>query len=172
MTMTTSLSPMSEASYERYLAVAIPAYANDNVESGRWDKTDALERSRAAHEKLLPDGIDTDKNYLFDIRHNQEDQVVGYIWVCVDDTYHAKTAFIFDLEIFEEYRRKGFARSALLNVEDFLKEMDVVSLGLHVFHYNDAARTLYSELGYDTVSMNMQKALSKERPGKGLDRDD
>ncbi len=159
---------MSEESFNAYLERAIPSYAKDNIESGRWEETDAILRSRMAHEELLPRGVITPGNHLFEIRDINEDITVGHAWVSIDDTENIKTAFIYDIEIEEKYRRKGYATSALSNIEDFVSTMGVSSLGLHVFHFNEAAKSLYARYGFNIVSQNMQKQLSQKAPDKSL----
>ena len=43
--MDISLKPMNEDSFSEYLNQVIPAYANENIQSGRWDELGALNRS-------------------------------------------------------------------------------------------------------------------------------
>ncbi len=69
--MQVSLLPMNEEAFSDYLQIAIQAYARDNVDSGRWDESDALERSIKEHEALLPEGVETKDNYLFNVVDNE-----------------------------------------------------------------------------------------------------
>jgi hypothetical protein len=65
------LVPMSPEAYAQYLVAAVAGYAHQNITSGRWPAEGALERSGAEHEKLLPQGLATPDNYLFEI-HDAE----------------------------------------------------------------------------------------------------
>ena len=157
--MQVSLIAMNEEAFSDYLKMAIPAYAQDNVEAGRWDESEALERSEKAHESLLPDGVETGDNYLFRIIENESSNNIGHIWVKVEDNIHTKSAFIYDIEICETSRRKGYAKSALGSIEKIVADLGATSLGLHVFAKNSAAIALYNSIGYQTVGHNMQKPI-------------
>jgi ribosomal protein S18 acetylase RimI-like enzyme len=156
--MPVSLIAMNEETFSNYLAVAIPAYAQDNVDAGRWGQADALERSEKAHDALLPDGIETRDNYLFNIIDNESSNV-GQIWVKIEDNIRTKSAFIYDIEICESSRRKGYAKSALGCIEEIVADLGATNLGLHVFAGNSAAIALYNSIGYQTVGHNMQKPI-------------
>ena len=154
------LRKMTQKSFEEYLEKAIPAYAFNNIESGRWPEEGALERSRADHESLLPDGINTKNNYLFEVISRNEDCIVGFLWLAIDDKFGSKSAFIYDIAIYEGYRRLGYARQALKDLESFVKDLGIYKIGLHVFHQNKSAQSLYDSMGYSVVSSNMAKSIA------------
>lgn len=52
--MPSSLHRMNESDFTNFLQNAIPAYARENVESGRWPEAGAIERSHADYRKVLP----------------------------------------------------------------------------------------------------------------------
>lgn len=159
--MKVSLKAMSEMEFSDYLKGAIPAYAKENTESGRWEETDALERSKKEYELLLPQGRDTKDNYLFNVIENTSNNKVGYIWVKFEVNIRTKSAFIYDIEIFESHRRKGYAKSGLSCIEKVVTDMGATNLGLHVFNHNSAAIALYNSIGYRKISCNMQKVLNE-----------
>ena len=159
--MQVSLKPMSSASFSEYLKWVIPAYANDNVASGRWDLSDALERSKMDYARLLPKGLNSPDDHLFNIIENVSHKNVGYIWFKIETHYGATSAFIYDVGVFESYRRKGYAKSALRCIETVASDLGATSLGLHVFSHNSAAQSLYSSMGFHVVSHNMKKRLVK-----------
>ena len=64
----TILQPMSDEVFAEYLEGAIASYAKSNVDSGNWPADEALEYSRADHDKLLPQGAQTPDHYLFEIK--------------------------------------------------------------------------------------------------------
>ncbi|WP_261817507.1 GNAT family N-acetyltransferase [Vibrio gallicus] len=166
--MKVSLKAMTADSFLDYLELAIPCYANANVESGRWDESGALDRSRLAYEKLLPQGPKTAGNYLFHIVDNSNELELGYVWVEVETA--TKSAFIYDIAIYEQHRRNGYAKLALSCVEAFVTTCGAVCLGLHVFNYNVAAQRLYLSVGYKVtvqntetlVGHNMMKVLDED----------
>ena len=158
--MKVSLKAMNEESFSDYRKQAIPAYAKDNVESGRWEKSEALERSEQDFDRLLPEGLGSKSNYLFNVIENESGKNVGHIWVKVEDNIRTKSAFIYDIEIYEHYRRKGYAKSGLRCIEKVVADLGATTLGLHVFNYNSAAMALYNSIGYQVVSHNMSKVIS------------
>ncbi|WP_185233433.1 GNAT family N-acetyltransferase [Teredinibacter franksiae] len=158
--MQSKLKNMTDSVFSEYLKTAIPNYAHDNIESGRWAEKGAIERSSKDHKRLLPQGTKTDNNYLFEIISKNRDCSVGILWVAVEENYGIKTAFIYDIEVKKAYRRKGYARSALIELERFANDLNIHNIGLHVFRQNRSAQALYNSLGYNVVSTNMVKSIA------------
>ncbi|WP_216638423.1 GNAT family N-acetyltransferase [Endozoicomonas arenosclerae] len=150
---------MNEAEFSDYLETAIPAYAKSNVDSGRWHESEALDRSRKTYNDLLPVGKETENNYFYHVIEDVNQQKVGQIWVKIIDNIHTRSAFIYDIKIDELYQRKGYAKSALNTLESIVASFGASSLGLHVFSQNSAAIRLYNSVGFQTVSLNMQKNI-------------
>jgi diamine N-acetyltransferase len=63
--------------------------------------------------------------------------------------YHGREAFIDELYVEPEHRRKGFGREALQFVAERAREMGVHAMHLEVDHGNDAALELYRRAGYE-----------------------
>ncbi len=154
-----NLEPMTIMEFEAFLERDIRNFAEANVQGGYWDNTGALERSRREHKRLLSDGLATRNHYFYTIR-NEEGAVVGMIWMTVDLSSQQKPfGFVYNLEIDEPYRRKGYATQAMSELEKVAKGFGLKQLQLHVFAHNQAARALYGKLGYALSSMNMLKEL-------------
>jgi len=134
-------------------------------------------QSRSACEKqidaLLPDGEKTKKHYLYAIEINDScpdkqaaDSVdissdyagiyadndagitVGYLWFFAVEKEGRDIAFLMDIFVRSEYRRKGIARNALGLAEKFLAERGYDTIRLHVEDSNSAAKNLYAGSGY------------------------
>lgn len=153
------LVPMSKPFFAPYIEELVFQYARENVESGRWQKAGSLTRSRRDIERLLPRGLDTDNNHFFELKVPDVNETVGMVWLTLESSSTTSTVFIYDLEIKPEHRRKGYAKLALKEIEDFAATHNIVNIGLHVFSHNDAAKQLYAEMGYETVSINMVKKI-------------
>jgi ribosomal protein S18 acetylase RimI-like enzyme len=151
---------MRSGVYASYLEAAIQGYARENVAAGRWPEVGALERSRDDFHALLPAGIDTPDNYLFEILEGEDDPVIGFIWYALGRKRGSCLAFIYDLEILEAHRRKGHARRALLALEQHAAERGATAVGLNVFAANHVAQELYRKLGYAVTNFNMSKPLT------------
>ncbi len=81
---------------------------------------------------------------------------VGHVWFGFNPT---ADGYIYDIHIIEAHRQKGFAKQALMLVEEKLRKSGVEKIGLHVFGHNKQAQKLYETLGYRPTSVQMQKKL-------------
>lgn len=148
---------MTQTEFDAFLERIIPEYAADNVKAGYWDESEALEKSRKETNGLLPQGLQTENHYLYTVY--DEDQAVGIIWMRANVNRPTKSGFIFELWVDERFRGKGYGKQAMLLIEEKAREMGLQSIGLHVFAYNDVARSLYEKLGYEASSLNMKKDI-------------
>ena len=155
------LVPMSAAAYGDYVEAAVTGYADENVASGRWPQDGALARSRADLEESLPQGLDTPGNHLFEIRADDAGVTVGFLCFEVREKHGLSTAFVFDIEVDEEFRRRGYATAALRELEPLVRDLGLSGINLHVFAQNEAAQALYGKLGYAVTGLNMLKTLGE-----------
>ena len=159
----TALRAMRPETYPAYLEAAIAGYAQENVAAGRWPEVGALERSRENFESLLPAGLDTPDNFLFEILEEETGALVGFVWYTVERKHGSCVAYIYDLEVKAEHRRKGHALRALQALESLAAAAGASTIGLNVFANNLAAQELYRRLGYAPTNFNMRKSL--QAPG-------
>ena len=75
------LVPMLKSEFDAYVEKTVPAYAAENVKAGYWLEEGSLERSRKVFENLLPQGVETENNYLFRIRLKNSGEKIGMIWM-------------------------------------------------------------------------------------------
>ncbi|HAV78644.1 MAG TPA: GNAT family N-acetyltransferase [Anaerolineae bacterium] len=151
------LIPMTQPEFDAFLERIIPDYAADNVRAGYWSEDEALEKSRKQTGSLLPQGLQTKNHYLYTLYDG--DEAVGMIWMRAELDRPVKSGFIFDVEVKDEYRGKGYGKHAMLLIEEKARELGITRMGLHVFAYNDVAKNLYERIGYKMSSMNMLKDL-------------
>ena len=151
------LIPMTQPEFDAFLEHLIREYAADNVRAGYWQEANALEKSRQQTESLLPEGLQSKDHYLFTMY--DADQAVGVIWLKVNAETPIKTGFIYDVEVREEFRGRGYGKQIMLLIEEKAHELGLKSIGLHVFGYNTVAKKLYESLGYEVTSLNMVKKL-------------
>ena len=107
---------MDAAEFDSWLAKAVPAYAAEKIASGQWNKEDAQERSRKEHQELLPLGLASEGNHFFVIL-DLGAQTVGCLWFAVKTKFSLPIAYVFNVEVEPEYRRKGHARRAFKALE-------------------------------------------------------
>jgi ribosomal protein S18 acetylase RimI-like enzyme len=151
------LQPMRRENFEAFFALAVAAYAGDNVAVGRWRKEEALELARAETSSLLPEGADTEGHFLFELVPRDLETTVGYLWFATLRRGTKMVAHVYYLHVLEDYRRRGYGRAALLEAEGLARESGHVSLVLNVFAGNTAARALYTSLRYETTSLSLAK---------------
>ncbi len=157
--MTVQLLKMTEEEYIPYLQRSINSYAAENVKSGHWHVSEATKNAEKQFHDLLPEGISTKNNYLFTVT-NEENEKIGILWFNVRSKGPQEEAFIYEIEIIEAFRGKGYGKQTMLVLEDKVKEMGLDKISLHVFGHNDRAISLYSKVGYETTSVMMAKKLT------------
>ena len=154
-----TLRAMTIEEYERWAHAAIASYAEDKVASGQWSLDESLERSAEEHAKLLPQGLSTPDNHLLSIL-DANDQPVGVLWFAVKTTFNAPVAYVYNIEIDPNHRRRGHAYRALLALEEEARRLGLAGVALHVFGHNATAQALYAKLGYTPTNINLYKRLA------------
>lgn len=153
------LHKMNDLDFEDYMARAIIDYAADKVATGVWVKAEAVQLAKKAFDRLLPNGANTENEYLFTILNTEINQKIGYLWFQLSETLLYKTAFILDFIIFEPYRGRGYGQQTLKTLEEVAKRLDIHKMILHVFAHNTTAIALYEKLGYKNTDITMGKYL-------------
>ncbi|KPV48834.1 hypothetical protein SE17_35940 [Kouleothrix aurantiaca] len=153
------LRPMTDAEYADFLAFAVADYANEHVQAGDWAAEGALERSAAEFADLLPNGVASPGHHLFTIYDSALQTGVGMLWFAVRESAGKRVAFVYNLIVDEQYRRRGYASQAFLAMEPYVRALGLHAIRLHVFGHNQAAQALYAKLGYEVTNVLMQKTL-------------
>jgi len=105
-------------SAERYLSWnerLIVEFARDKVDSGNWSADDALDRSAEENKRDLPQGLATPGHDIF-VGHSDGEEV-GVLWLFTDPGLTTSETMIYDIEIAEQHRGKGFGRELLTAAE-------------------------------------------------------
>jgi len=152
--MTVKLEKMNTSEFQQYLSYAIKNFAEEQIKSGNWEQQDAISKATEEHKKLLPDGEETENNYLFIIRDGEQE--IGMIWLAHKTS---EKGFIYDVNIWEGNQGKGYGKQAMKEVERVAKKIGLKKIGLHVFGHNKVARGLYEKLGYMETNIKMEKTL-------------
>ncbi len=157
--MATALRPMTEERFAEFVMRSDPNYARQRVASGEWGEGTAVLRARETFDELLPQGLATPDNHLFDIIDQWDDTIVGAVWFTVRDRAGRQTAYICDMFIEPEYRHKGHASRALNELEEEVLGLGLDGIGLHVFGDNEVAHRLFQRREYQPMSIFMFKWL-------------
>ena len=156
-----TLVPMTVPEFDDYLDKSIRNYAAEKIRAGAWLENDAYRLATEQFDKLLPQGIDTVNQHLYSVTDAARRNRVGIIWVGVKDRSPVPGAWIWDIMIFEQYRRKGYASETLRALDRALSSMNIHSVSLHVFGHNAPAISLYQNSGFRTMDITMTKSVTR-----------
>ena len=153
------LIPITEDEYQTWLAQSVKDYAQDKIDAGTWQPEEALSRSENDFTSLLSQGRTTPDNHIYSIQDATLGTHVGVLWIAVTSRGLHRSAFIYDIVIYEAYRRHGYGEGTMLALEDKVRDFGLDTVGLHVFGHNKAAQALYEKVGYIVTDLNMSKIL-------------
>lgn len=157
----TALRKMSDEAFVEYAENPSPNYAREKVASGEWHEETALEKARQLFSEMLPQGLDTPDNHLYEIVDEWDEVTVGTLWFSVRERAGKKSAYVWDVVVKSEHQRKGHASRAFRELEEKVMAMGLDGIGLNVFGENVSAQRLYARLGYKPVNIFMYKHLEK-----------
>jgi ribosomal protein S18 acetylase RimI-like enzyme len=151
------LQPMPHTDFEDFRATSLENYAKALSRNLRISFRRAGQMAVEELKNILPRGYFSDDHYFYNLVADIDEREVGKLWYYINRKL--KSAFLYDLMIFDEFQRQGYGKEALLEMEKELKKKGIVVIRLNVFNDNRAARKLYSEQGYDNCNQILQKFL-------------
>ncbi len=152
------LLPIGEDDFRSYLKSQILEYAKEKVKSGNWEEREAFDLSTKSFNNLLPGGRETSGHSIMSIVDSKSKEKVGVLWVEWNNKEH-NASFIWDIIIFDNFRRKGYGSAALKQLEKMAVEKGSSGISLHVFGHNKAAISMYESLGYYATNIIMKKDI-------------
>lgn len=153
-----NLEMISDYEFNAFMENSIEEYAREKIRSGNWKESEAIELSRKSFQNLLPEGKNTRGHSIMSILDRDNGKNIGVIWVEWKNKEYDST-YIWDILIYEEFRRKGYGYSALIELERMAKINGSKAIVLHVFGHNRPAIDLYQKLGYFATNIIMKKEL-------------
>ena len=151
--MTTTLRAMTHDEVAAYLAKGQEAYVSELMGTGLTREAAEANAAKTI-EASFPGGDPADGNEIYDVVDG--DETVGILWIAKRGE---STWWVYDIEIGDTHRGKGFGRRAMLLAEERVRELGGTELGLNVFGNNRTARNLYESLGFEPTAINMSKKL-------------
>ncbi len=149
---------MTDGQVATYRPLAVEGFVVDIVRSGSLDEVRA--RAKAEQSYSSADG----ETYL--AAHTVVDGaeewvgVLGYALHGFDDDPATEPAlFVYDLEVFEPFRRRGVATELLAHARRVAAESGALSVRLTVWEGNDGAQDLYRRFGFRPECQQMRLAL-------------
>jgi len=153
--MSVTLRPMPEERLIQWISAGYTAYLNERIQAGEAPDVAKANADRS-HEQNFPDGRPLASHRIFDVVVGEE--VVGCLWIA-PQLEGSDSWWIYEIEILEPFRRRGYARAAIELGHAEARELGATSMGLNVFGFNTGARELYEKLGYDITAVQMKRAL-------------
>ena len=153
------LRPMTSESFQRFLDHSVPQYAAEKVRSGEWSAQGAQGRGEGEFRMLLPGGTDIPDHFLFHLHDAHAGLDVGVLWYTLRNNPQGVSAFVYEVEIFADHRRRGHATQAFALLEQDASAHGAANIQLHVFGHNHAARALYEELGFLPTNLILRKDI-------------
>jgi ribosomal protein S18 acetylase RimI-like enzyme len=147
------LVEMPPASYDKWKAQIWKSYREEMIRAGTSEAA-ADENIQENIRELMPDGKLTPGNFVFDVMKAEDH--VGYVWLNEKNSEW----FIYDIEVFEKYRGRGFGRETMQAIEAHIRAKGGNVIGLSVFGFNKVAQKLYEAEGYEVTRLSMQKKLN------------
>lgn len=147
--MTVEVRAFTGAQLASYVPMAEDSYVVDLVRAGALDE----ERARAKAELDYSDADQGATTFLaaYAVVDGQEEWVgvLGYGLQGFGSPHEEPTLFVHDLEVFEPFRRRGFAEALLAVAADLAREAGAQAVRLTVWGGNHAAHDLYAKVGFE-----------------------
>lgn len=139
---------MTEEEFPAYAQWSVKGYADYLLYKAEKSKKKALAASQEEFNDVYPDGTKTKDTYLYVVQ-NEANEDIGVI-AYQKSPYSENCAFITELVIHPEYRRKGYAQSALQFAQADAKEKGFITMALNVFK-NSSAFPVYVCEGFRLI---------------------
>jgi ribosomal protein S18 acetylase RimI-like enzyme len=158
MVASVRLESIAESELDNFLDTIRPPYAAERSLADHISYVEAEQFVRRQFEDSLPLGFRTLGHHFLRIVDTVTAVHVGIVWLRLDKASHA--AYLNNVTVSPEHRRKGYASAALDVVAARAHAEGCNVLALNVFAPNTAAQRLYRKFGLEVVSMHMNMSLS------------
>lgn len=139
---------MTEEEFPAYAQWSVKGYADYLLYKAEKSRKKALAASQEEFNDVYPDGTKTKDTYLYVVQ-NDKNEDIGVI-AYQKSPYSENCAFITELVIHPEHRRKGYAQSALQFAQADAKEKGFTTMVLNVFK-NSSAFPVYVCEGFRLI---------------------
>jgi len=153
--MTVTLQPMPPERLASWIEQGHSDYVADRMKSGETREV-AEDNAARSYSIFFPDGQLLPSHRIFEVL--ADGVTVGQLWIA-PQLEGSDQWWVYDIEILEQHRRRGYARTALELGHAEARALGAASIGLNVFGFNTGARALYEELGYEITSVQMRLPL-------------
>ena len=158
--MTLELVAMTDAQIAEYLPVARAGYVTDLVRAGSLNQARAEAKAERDYASL-----DTNEATIYVAAYADVDDVrtmigvAGYGIAGFNEPHDEPHLFVFDLEVFDDFRRRGFATEILRQLCEVARAEHCVCVRLTVWAGNDGAHDLYLKFGFAPESHHLKMVI-------------
>ena len=157
--MSLRVAPLTPEQAEFYLAHSQVGYVEDLVRAGAMDEDTARRKAAADYADLDVGGHTTYVAGHAEIDGREEwVGVIGWALKGFDGT-DEPTLFVYDLEVFERFRRRGYGEALMAHAAAEAARVGARSVRLTVWEGNDGAKALYRKLGFVDENARMRMRL-------------
>lgn len=152
--MALALRLMTSDEFDGFRTRFVREWGEDLARADDLPLDEAVRRAEEDVDAQLPDGAGTKDHFLYTLRDGERG--VGTLWYSINA---AGEAFLDDVTVAVEERRKGYGRQALALLEAEARSRGCERILLNVYGHNAGAFALYEACGYVTKRREMAKAL-------------
>ena len=149
-----TLRPLREDEYAAWDEAHRAEYERGLVEFAGLARDAARAKVERDIQAALPDGLATAETWIWAVE--ADGRRVGTVFLGI----RGGDAWLYDITIDPDERRKGFGRAAMVALEAELRSLGHATVALNVWGGNAIARDLYTSLGYVEESVHMRRRLS------------
>ena len=154
---------MNDSEFQVYSKWSVKAYAEHLTKSGDEKfRFKALKAAKSEFSDIFPDGANSADNHLYVVmnENNEKIGVIGY----QKSPFEENTAFVTENVIKEEYRGKGYGKSAFIKLQEDAREKGFVKMVLNCFKHTPISYSMYEKNGFKVIedyggSVIMEKYL-------------
>jgi ribosomal protein S18 acetylase RimI-like enzyme len=160
---TVVLGPLTREEQAAFITAETTDYAAWLVERGDApDMGAAVARARAEIQPEVAAAVEAREQFW--AAHDAHGATVGWLWVKPSEVgLPAAAAFLYQILVRPEFRRRGYGGAMLAALEQFLAAVGYAELRLNVWDTNVAVHRLYARAGYELVQQLPAKRQLRKR---------
>jgi GNAT superfamily N-acetyltransferase len=139
---------MTRTELDAWSVLSRARYADDLVAAGLYAEAEASAAALRVFSDVLPDGLATPGHHLWTVHLDDDDAVVGHLWLQRRLSATGVEAYVMDVDVDPERRSTGLGRATMAAAERAARDLGATVLRLNVFTHNRVAVALYDSLGY------------------------
>ncbi len=141
---------MNASEFSIYAKWSVKNYADHLIKSGDEKlRFKARKAAKSEFNDIFPDGADSADNYLYVII-NEDGEKIGVIGY-QQSPFEENAAFVTENIIKEEYRGKGFGKSAFVKLQEDAKEKGFGKMVLNCFKHTPVSYGMYVKNGFEVI---------------------